>query len=73
MKGSRSKAKKGKKDEELRIVCAVCRGEDGDESWVGCDKCEKWFHINCQKNSINKEVFDLLNKLDEVNLSSVWN
>ncbi|SBS84324.1 conserved Plasmodium protein, unknown function, partial [Plasmodium malariae] len=54
-----------KKDEEIKeeqIFCPVCKcfyeelsdGSPADGlNWIGCDKCEKWYHWICCKYSID--------------------
>ena len=37
-------------DDEQGAVCGAC-GDNygGDEFWICCDACEKWFHGKCVK------------------------
>lgn len=38
-------------DEGEGEVCGVCGDNDdgGDEFWIWCDTCERWFHGKCVK------------------------
>ncbi|KMZ63638.1 PHD finger protein ALFIN-LIKE 2 [Zostera marina] len=37
-------------DEHSETLCGTCGGHyNGDEFWIGCDICERWFHGKCVK------------------------
>lgn len=37
-------------DEHSETLCGTCGGNyNGDEFWIGCDICERWFHGKCVK------------------------
>lgn len=37
-------------DEHSETLCGTCGGDyNGDEFWIGCDVCERWFHGKCVK------------------------
>ncbi|GMP69424.1 hypothetical protein CsSME_00028693 [Camellia sinensis var. sinensis] len=37
-------------DEHGETLCGSCGGNySGDEFWIGCDICERWFHGKCVK------------------------
>ncbi|XP_058074992.1 PHD finger protein ALFIN-LIKE 2-like [Magnolia sinica] len=37
-------------DEHSETLCGSCGGNyNGDEFWIGCDICERWFHGKCVK------------------------
>ncbi|KAL7214769.1 hypothetical protein ACSBR1_027036 [Camellia fascicularis] len=37
-------------DEHGETFCGSCGGNyNGDEFWIGCDICERWFHGKCVK------------------------
>ncbi|KAF6153644.1 hypothetical protein GIB67_027511 [Kingdonia uniflora] len=40
----------GEDDDEHSETCGSCGGSyNGDEFWIGCDICERWFHGKCVK------------------------
>lgn len=40
----------GEEDEHGETFCGTCGGNyNGDEFWIGCDVCERWFHGKCVK------------------------
>lgn len=45
---------------DSRDVCVACLlGDRAENSWVGCDKCGKWYHYECLASSVRTNV-DLL-------------
>ncbi|KAL4576141.1 hypothetical protein LXL04_012230 [Taraxacum kok-saghyz] len=37
-------------DEHGETFCGSCGGNySGDEFWIGCDICERWYHGKCVK------------------------
>ncbi|KAJ3682830.1 hypothetical protein LUZ60_013057 [Juncus effusus] len=42
-------------EEEERETCGACGGDyNGDEFWIMCDLCEKWFHGKCVRITPSK-------------------
>ena len=39
------------------IVYCTCRGIDTGKQMVGCDKCSKWFHIECVGDVSSEQWF----------------
>ncbi|XP_053380270.1 uncharacterized protein LOC128548809 [Mercenaria mercenaria] len=40
-----------------RDICVVCMMGDIEEyNWVGCDKCDKWFHYQCLPSYVQTDV-----------------
>ena len=42
--------------------CAACNKTTGDENWLSCEICEKWFHAKCM--NIKDEAYKVLKQLD---------
>ncbi|KAH8704738.1 putative PHD finger and JmjC domain protein [Talaromyces proteolyticus] len=59
-----AKEEDGKSDESTPASCAACHlvrmgvnGEDqGEDTWINCDGCERWFHIVCAGFKNDREV-----------------
>lgn len=57
---SRGKRNKKKKNSEV-VVCNFCKdGGAFDAKWILCDHCEKWYHVKCQVENINDEIYDFI-------------
>jgi hypothetical protein len=41
-------------NEEVCVVCMV--GDRPEYSWVGCDKCDKWYHYECLPSYVQTDV-----------------
>lgn len=55
---SQKKSRKGDKEEG---ICAHCKDGGADkEKWIECDFCNLWYHVRCQPESINKDMYNLL-------------
>lgn len=56
--------KRGKRNKDL---CGFCNDKGSkDDPMITCDLCEVWFHVRCQKNGMDKEMFEqflILNKM----------
>ena len=47
-------AKQAHPEAEGRYFCATCGKKyeeeaEEEETWIGCDLCDAWYHINCEK------------------------
>lgn len=49
--------------ESAETHCSRCNGvyaEDGDDNWIQCDKCDKWYHYQCSGLQYDEEDYDEL-------------
>ena len=51
-----------KQTSESEDNCAACNKTTGDENWLSCEICEKWFHAKCM--NIKDEAYKVLQQLD---------
>ena len=47
-----------KKETKIENNCGTCSKSTGDENWLGCEVCDKWFHAKCQ--AITSDVHKII-------------
>lgn len=46
--------------------CAACKTSGSGEKWIDCNKCTEWFHVKCQPNAVNDEMYKVTTSFFEM-------